>query len=142
MIIQSKINDTKDIMKKKAMEIDKIKLEKKLESSRNSISNGWRHGRGMGGGWEVGWEEAEWEEAEWEEARRRLPDPDIAGFGGVGMSQQRDAPEEVRGRWKGMKLGKKTPPGLLQAGHHPGAGVAQGRSRSPEGPSGPRFHRP
>ena len=39
MIFQSKINDTKDIMKKKAMEIDKIKLEKKLESSRNSISS-------------------------------------------------------------------------------------------------------
>ena len=31
MIIQSKINDTKDVMKRKAMEIDKIKVEKKME---------------------------------------------------------------------------------------------------------------
>lgn len=29
MIIQSKINDTKDIMKRKAMEIDKHKMEQK-----------------------------------------------------------------------------------------------------------------
>ena len=28
MIIQSKINDTKDVMKRKAMEIDKSKLER------------------------------------------------------------------------------------------------------------------
>ena len=33
-----KLAGTKDIMKKKAMEIDKIKLEKKLESSRSSMS--------------------------------------------------------------------------------------------------------
>ncbi len=37
MIIQSKINDTKDLMKRKAMEIDKSKVERKLE-------------RGYGGG--------------------------------------------------------------------------------------------
>lgn len=28
MIIQSKINDTKDVMKRKAMEIDKLKLDR------------------------------------------------------------------------------------------------------------------
>lgn len=37
MIIQSKINDTKDIMKRKAMEIDKSKIER-------------REGRGGAGG--------------------------------------------------------------------------------------------
>ena len=36
MIIQSKINDTKDVMKRKAMEIDKVKVD--------------RHGGGRGGG--------------------------------------------------------------------------------------------
>ena len=49
MIIQSKINDTKDIMKKKAMEIDKSKLEKKLES-RSSISSSYDSMPGIGAG--------------------------------------------------------------------------------------------
>ena len=43
MIIQSKINDTKDVMKRKAMEIDKIKVEKKMERGGSS-------GGGFGGG--------------------------------------------------------------------------------------------
>ena len=41
MIIQSKINDTKDVMKRKAMEIDKFKTDR---------SGGGRGGGGMGGG--------------------------------------------------------------------------------------------
>jgi len=42
MIIQSKINDTKDLMKRKAMEIDKSKVERKLE-------RGYGGGGGSGG---------------------------------------------------------------------------------------------
>merc|ERR1711977_804213 len=56
MIIQSKINDTKDIMKKKAMEIDKSKLEKKLEG-RGSISSfeaGMSSNSGIGSGMGMG----------------------------------------------------------------------------------------
>ena len=41
MIIQSKINDTKDVMKRKAMEIDKVKVDR---------HGGGRGGGGMGGG--------------------------------------------------------------------------------------------
>ena len=51
MIIQSKINDTKDIMKRKAMEIDKSKVEAKLAgatSGRGGMGN-MRSG-GFGGG--------------------------------------------------------------------------------------------
>ena len=43
MIIQSKINDTKDVMKRKAMEIDKHKIE-------SMPGGGGRSHRGMGGG--------------------------------------------------------------------------------------------
>jgi hypothetical protein len=47
MIIQSKINDTKDLMKRKAMEIDKSKVERKLE-------RGFGGGGGGGGGGATG----------------------------------------------------------------------------------------
>ena len=50
MIIQSKINDTKDVMKRKAMEIDKIKVEKKME--RGGGGSG-----GFGGGGISGFQE-------------------------------------------------------------------------------------
>jgi hypothetical protein len=56
MIIQSKINDTKDVMKRKAMEIEKTKIERKamegksqLSQFANSISSG-ISSSGMGGG--------------------------------------------------------------------------------------------
>ena len=48
MIIQSKINDTKDVMKRKAMEIDKIKVEKKMERG-----GGGSGGCGCGGRWDA-----------------------------------------------------------------------------------------
>ena len=50
MIIQSKINDTKDVMKRKAMEIDKIKVEKKM--ARGGGGSG-----GFGGGGISGFQE-------------------------------------------------------------------------------------
>lgn len=52
MIIQSKINDTKDVMKRKAMEIDKIKVEKKME--RGGGGSG-----GFGGGGISGFQESD-----------------------------------------------------------------------------------
>jgi len=57
MIIQSKINDTKDVMKKKAMEIEKSKMERNrlegkssLSQFANSISSGMSSGMGPGFG--------------------------------------------------------------------------------------------
>ena len=50
MIIPMKINDTKDVMKRKAMEIDKIKVEKKME--RGGGGSG-----GFGGGGISGFQE-------------------------------------------------------------------------------------
>lgn len=47
MIIQSKINDTKDIMKRKAMEIDKHKMEVKASQLRSNMNLG--PGPGLGG---------------------------------------------------------------------------------------------
>jgi hypothetical protein len=46
MMIQSKINDTKDVMKRKAMEIDKVKLETKLQQQALQRDN---YGGGGGG---------------------------------------------------------------------------------------------
>ena len=48
MMIQSKINDTKDVMKRKAMEIDKVKLETKLQQQTLQRDN--YGGGGYGGG--------------------------------------------------------------------------------------------
>jgi len=47
MIIQSKINDTKDIMKRKAMEIDKSKIERR--EGRGGGGGGYSPSPGMGG---------------------------------------------------------------------------------------------
>jgi len=100
MIIQSKINDTKDIMKKKAMEIDKHKLEKKLEAAgqgggrpgSSSISSSY-----MGG--------------------PSSSDPFSGGSHGGSFMDQQAAPSSYAlggrggaaagGPSKGMKLGKK-----------------------------------
>jgi len=49
MIIQSKINDTKDLMKRKAMEIDKSKVERKLERGMSAMGGGGGGGGGFGG---------------------------------------------------------------------------------------------
>lgn len=46
MIIQSKINDTKDVMKRKAMEIDKSKIERREGRG----GGGYSPAPGMGGG--------------------------------------------------------------------------------------------
>jgi len=50
MIIQSKINDTKDLMKRKAMEIDKSKVERKLERGFGGGGGGGGGSTGFGGG--------------------------------------------------------------------------------------------
>ena len=57
MIIQSKINDTKDVMKRKAMEIEKTKVERGrnevksgISQFASSISSGMNSSGGMGGG--------------------------------------------------------------------------------------------
>ena len=53
MIILSKINDTKDVMKRKAAEIEKSKVERKVErsfSNMASVSSGFGGGSGGGGG--------------------------------------------------------------------------------------------
>lgn len=57
MIIQSKINDTKDVMKRKAMEIEKTKVERNrmegksgLSQFASSISSGISSSSGMGSG--------------------------------------------------------------------------------------------
>jgi hypothetical protein len=49
MIIQSKINDTKDIMKRKAMEIDKHKMEVKRSMPAGPGYNPAMQGMGGGG---------------------------------------------------------------------------------------------
>eukprot|EP00951_Prasinocladus_malaysianus_P028372 scaffold258295_cov45-Prasinocladus_malaysianus.AAC.1 len=56
MIIQSKINDTKDVMKRKAMEIEKTKIERRamdgktqLTQFASSISSGISSGMGPNG---------------------------------------------------------------------------------------------
>jgi hypothetical protein len=51
MIIQSKINDTKDIMKRKALEIDKHRVEARRVSGPSGLGGGPQYGMGgMGGG--------------------------------------------------------------------------------------------
>jgi len=50
MIIQSKINDTKDLMKRKAMEIDKSKVEAKLGQGGRGNLGGMGRAGGFGGG--------------------------------------------------------------------------------------------
>lgn len=89
MIIQSKINDTKDIMKKKAMEIDKSKLEKKMEG-RGSISSfeaGMSSNSGIGSGMGMG------------------SSATSAGLAPEPVSYAKPPPRS--GKSKGMKLGKK-----------------------------------
>lgn len=58
MIIQSKINDTKDVMKRKAMEIDKSKVDKKTDGrgfgGMMQGGGGGMGGSGMSGGYEDG----------------------------------------------------------------------------------------
>jgi len=109
MIIQSKINDTKDVMNRKAREIDKAKVEKRegrgfgamasLQSMGNSLTGDDDFGMGgssMGGN------------------RGGPVDHDMGGGGmglggsgaGASMSRPRDQPKASAGPTRGMVLGK------------------------------------
>ena len=52
MIIQSKINDTKDVMKRKAMEIEKTKLDRHGGGGRGGFGGGGMGGVGVSGGFD------------------------------------------------------------------------------------------
>ena len=114
MIIQSKIDETKDHMKRKAMEIDKVKMEAKMEAAnkmhdpRGGRGGDPYGGGGMGGGGGGG--------------RPSYSDGPSYGGGGGGMGGggmggggmgnggRRDAPIPTSGSApsRGMKLGKKS----------------------------------
>ncbi|GAX83714.1 hypothetical protein CEUSTIGMA_g11139.t1 [Chlamydomonas eustigma] len=83
MIIQSKINDTKDLMKKKAQEIDKNKLEQKVKSGYGSMAS-FSSGKPMA-------------PSAVEETRYSRPEP---------VPTPVSKPAAAKGPSKGMQLGK------------------------------------
>mmetsp|Transcript_14112 Transcript_14112/g.35607 ORF Transcript_14112/g.35607 Transcript_14112/m.35607 type:complete len:525 (-) Transcript_14112:236-1810(-) len=109
MIIQSKINDTKDVMKKKAMEIEKTKIERKamegksqLSNFASSISSG-ISSSGMGGGPGMG------------PPQSAMDNIDVGPSFGALEERPRAPPSRPRGPSKGMQLGgaKKSGNSLL-----------------------------
>jgi len=117
MIIQSKIDETKDHMKRKAMEIDKVKMEQKMEVAskmqdpRNSRSG--RYGGdpygdgGMGGGGGGGYP------GERRPSYSDAPSHGVGGMGGgggIGGGGRGGAsvPTSASAPSRGMKLGKKS----------------------------------
>ena len=111
MIVQSKINDTKDVMKRKALEIDKSKIDKGAGGSRYGRMDGMggvgvsgMGGGGMGGSgydddrYGMGGRSGGYED----ELGYR-----VGGFGGTGMSRPKaeEAIKSQAGPTRGLKLG-------------------------------------
>lgn len=99
MIIQSKINETKDIMKKKAMEIERSKLEAARSGS---------GGRGFGGGSGFGGAGAGGGSGSGPSMSYARPEPSpvMLGTSRVGGGAGEERSHQAGGIRKGMQLGK------------------------------------